>query len=106
IYILEKLDQRGGRIAQSAFDHILKEEFFPEHRLVDIRLTEQINSGTIAIINGCVMLTPRGRTIVAFSRFYRTKFLPKKREIMGKLSDDLTDPFRNARTPVPFECAE
>src|SRR5215470_2851892 len=30
IYILEKLDQRGGRIAQSAFDHILKEEFFPE----------------------------------------------------------------------------
>jgi hypothetical protein len=104
VYILEKMAQRGGAIRRDAFDEILKQEFFPEHQLVDIRLTEQFNSGTVMINNGCVRLTPRGERIVRFTRFFRTTLLPKKREIMGRFSDDLTDPFRKSFAVVPFKC--
>jgi hypothetical protein len=104
VYILEKLAQRGGNIRRDAFEDILKQEFFPEHQLVDIRLTEQLNSGTVTIENGCVRLTRRGIMIADFTRFYRTKLLPKKREIMGKFSDDLTDPFRNSTQTVDYAC--
>jgi hypothetical protein len=104
IYVLEKIDQRGGGIRRDAFESLFKDEYMPEHHLVDIRLTEQLNSGTIRIENGCVALTSRGRLVVALTRFYRTHFLPKHREIMGQLTDALTDPFRNSRTDVTYSC--
>lgn len=104
IYILEKIDQRGGGIRRDAFEQVFKDEYVPEHRLVDIRLTEQINSGTIAIRNGCVVLTGRGRAVVAFTRFYRMTMLPKRREIMGEFTDALTDPFRNSVATASYKC--
>ena len=106
VYILEKLVQRGGSIRQDAFDEVLKREYFPEHRLVDIRLTEQLNSGTITIENGCVTLTHWGREVAAVTRFYRTNLLPKHREIMGQYSADLTNPFRNSISMTPYKCDE
>lgn len=104
IYILEKLDQRGGGIRQDAMADVFVQEYLPEHRLVDIRLTEQLNSGTIRIENGCVLLTDRGRRIIGFTRFYRQYILPKQREIMGELSSDLTDPFRSSTGDVDYHC--
>ncbi|SDR39545.1 hypothetical protein SAMN05444161_3469 [Rhizobiales bacterium GAS191] len=103
-YILEKLAQRGGAIQFSAFPRIFTDEYMKEHRLVDIRLTEQLESGTIVIENGCVRLTDRGRLVASITRFYRTHFLPKHREIMGAYTDALTDPFRNS-TPGDYACA-
>jgi hypothetical protein len=103
-YILEKLAQRGGAIQFSAFPRIFTDEYMKEHRLVDIRLTEQLESGTIRIENGCVRLTDRGRLVATVTRFYRTHFLPKQREIMGSYTDALTDPFRNS-TPENYACA-
>lgn len=104
IYILEKIDQRGGGIRQDAFDRVFKDEYMVEHRLVDIRLTEQLNSGTIAVKDGCVVLTDRGKSIVAFTRFYRTRMLPRHREIMGEYTDALTDPFRNSKADASYRC--
>jgi hypothetical protein len=106
IYILEKLAQRGGSIRQSAVEEILVKEFFPEHRLVEARLTEQINSGTIVVSNGCVRLTPLGYSIARFTRFYRTTMLPRRREILGTYTDDLTDPFRKPASAVSYKCDE
>lgn len=93
-YILEKLQQRGGAIRQDGFVTVFTQEYVKEHRLVDVRLTEQMESGTITIQNGCVHLTEKGRSLATFSRFYRQHFLPKHRLLMGSYSDDLTDPFR------------
>jgi hypothetical protein len=104
VYILEKLDQRGGGIREAAFEEILIREFFPEHQLVAIRLTEQLNSGTITIEDGCVRLTPRGERVARWTRFYRTTLLPRRREIMGRFSDDLTDPFRNSVAQAGYTC--
>lgn len=104
IYILEKLDQRGGEIALAAMKDVFTREYLPEHRLVDVRLTEQTNSGTVVVEDGCVRLTPRGRRLVALTRFYRTNLLPKKRVLMGEITDDLTDPFRRPPADIDFRC--
>jgi hypothetical protein len=103
-YILEKLQQRGGGIKLDTFDQVFTQEYVKEHRLVDVRLTEQQQSGTIKIRNGCVLLTDWGQTIATISRYFRTHFLPKQRLLMGEYSDDLTDPFRNSVQRDDYIC--
>jgi len=103
-YILEKLQQRGGGIKLDAFDQVFTQEYVKEHRLVDVRLTEQQQSGTVEIKDGCVKLTVWGQTIASISRYFRAHFLPKQRLLMGKYSDDLTDPFRNSVDRVDYRC--
>ena len=58
-YILEKLQQRGGGIQMARMPDVFTQEYMKEHRLVDVRLTEQAQSGTIEIVDGCVKLTPK-----------------------------------------------
>jgi hypothetical protein len=103
-YILEKLQQRGGGIKLDAFDQVFTQEYVKEHRLVDVRLTEQQQSGTVEIKDGCVKLTAWGQTIASGSRYFRTHFLPKQRLLMGKYSDDLIDPFKNSVERVEYRC--
>ena len=103
-YILEKLQQRGGGIKLDAFDQVFTQEYVKEHRLVDVRLTEQQQSGTVEIKDGCVKLTAWGQTIASSSRYFRTHFLPKQRLLMGKYSDDLTDPFKNSVDRTDYRC--
>ncbi|WDN90749.1 hypothetical protein BuS5_03720 [Desulfosarcina sp. BuS5] len=94
-YLLEKLQQRGGEIRQNDFERIFTEEYMKEYRLVDIRLTEQLESGTIIIDNGIVRLTEKGNSLAIFSRYFHEHWLPKKRLIMGEYTDDLIDPFKD-----------
>ena len=103
-YILEKLQQRGGGIKLASFEDVFVKEYMPEHRLVDVRITEQQQSGTIQVKNGCVLLTERGQTLATFSRFFRNHFLPKQRLLMGEYSSDLTDPFRNSSDHRYYLC--
>ncbi|KLI98613.1 hypothetical protein [Luteimonas sp. FCS-9] len=103
-YILEKIQQRGGGIREDAFKQVFTEEYVSEHRLVDVRLTEQLQSGTIEIVDGCVRLTARGDRLARFSRFYRRNLLPTHRLLMGEYVDDLTDPFRNSEQVMGYEC--
>jgi hypothetical protein len=103
-YILEKLEQRGGGIKYSAFESVFTQEYVKEHRLVDVRVTEQLQSGTIAIHDGCVTLTPRGHALATFSRWFRQNLLPRQRLLMGEYSDDLTDPFRRSTAAPNYVC--
>lgn len=103
-YILEKLQQRGGGIQQARFADVFTQEYLKEHRLVDVRLTEQLQSGTIAIENGCVRLTDKGQRLAAASRYFRQNFLPKQRLLMGQYSSDLTDPFRHSADITDYKC--
>ena len=103
-YILEKIQQRGGGIQLEKFEEVFTKEYVKEHRLVDIRLTEQQASGTIVIVNGCVKLTPKGQRLEALSRAFRNHLLPKKRLIMGEYSADLTNPFKNSVLEVEYAC--
>jgi len=103
-YILEKLQQRGGGIRLSSFEDVFTKEYVKEHRLVDVRLTEQQQSGTITIQDGCVKLTERGNRLASFSRYFRRHFLPKQRLLMGKYTDVLTDPFRETSVRADYEC--
>jgi hypothetical protein len=105
-YILEKIKQRGGGIRQDAFEKVFTQEYVTEHRLVDIRLTEQLQSGTIKIENGCVLLTPKGKMIADLSRTFRQHWLPKKRLLLGDYSDALIDPFRTSITIEAYNCKD
>ncbi|MGE8263160.1 MAG: hypothetical protein ACN6RF_11580 [Stenotrophomonas sp.] len=103
-YILEKLQQRGGGIREDAFREVFTDEYVREHHLVEVRLTEQLQSGTIEIQRGCVKLTERGDRLASFSRFYRKNLLPTHRLLMGQYTDALTDPFRNSQMSNDYRC--
>lgn len=104
-YVLEKLQQRGGGIRADAIADVFVTEYMPEFRLVDVRLTEQQESGTIIVENGCVRLTKRGEMLATASRFFRTHFLPKHRLLAGEYTDALVDPFRDSPTgKMGYEC--
>ncbi len=105
-YILEKLNQRGGGIQLARFEEIFTKEYIHEHRLMDVRLTEQLKSGTIRIEGGCVLLTDWGRFLSNVSSSFRSNLLPRKRLLMGEYSSDLTDPFRNSRDGPDYTCSE
>jgi len=93
-YILEKLQQRGGEIKLNNFEQVFTKEYVKEYRVIDARLTEQLESGTIQIQNGSVKLTKKGNNLASFGQMFRRNFLPKHRLLMGKYSDDLTNPFK------------
>lgn len=103
-YILEKLQQRGGKIRLDSFERVFTHEYLKEHRLIDVRLTEQMESGTIVIKDGCVLLTEKGDSIAKFSHYFRAHWLPKRRLLMGEYSDDLTNPFRNSEAYDGYLC--
>jgi len=103
-YILEKLDQRGGAIKQDAFKDVFTKEYIYEHRLVDVRLTEQVESGTIEIEEGCVYLTEKGRSLVKFSRYFRKNWLPKERLLMGEYTDALINPLKSDTQKYDYLC--
>lgn len=105
-YILEKLQQRGGAIQLSKFDYIFTKEYMREHKLVDIRLTEQAESGTIVIDGDCVRLTSKGDYLANFSRFFRKHFLPKARLLRGQYTDQLIDPFSRSDVTPDYLCHE
>ncbi len=103
-YILEKLEQRGGAILVDRFEDVFTKEFIDQHRLVDVRLTEQQQSGTVEIVDGCAILTDRGRAIVAFSSYFRLNLLPQRRLLNGEYTDDLTNPFRESIEAPDYSC--
>lgn len=104
IYILEKLQQRGGGIRYESIAKVFTDEYLHEHRLVEVRLTEQIKSGTIVITNDCVKLTSKGETIASFGRYFRKNWLPKERLLMNVYTDALTDPFRGGVDNKNYLC--
>jgi hypothetical protein len=103
-YILEKIEQRGGGIQLSRFEEVFTKEYAKEHRLVDVRLTEQQKSATVNIENDCVKLTKRGEILVSFSQFFRKNLLPKQRLLMGQYTDDLTHLFSNEDSFYDYKC--
>jgi hypothetical protein len=103
-YLLEKLNQRGGGIREDAIERIIATEYLREFRVADARLTEQLESGTIRIINGCVLLTTNGKLLAGLSQSFRENFLPKQRLISGQYTDSLTTPFDDSPTTVDYAC--
>ncbi|MBL8550637.1 MAG: hypothetical protein JNJ73_11690 [Hyphomonadaceae bacterium] len=104
IYIVEKVNQRGGEISVASVPAIFVEEYMPEYRLVDVRLTEQLRAGTLVLDRGCLKLTAAGRRLVAFTTLYRHTLLPRRRVLMGETTDALTDPFRDSKQRVDTTC--
>jgi len=103
-YLLEKLDQRGGGIKHAALEGVIVDEFMHEYRVLDARLTEQLESGTIVIEDGCVRLTVKGKRVAWLSAAFRAHLLPKHRQLLGEYSADLTTPLLRSSDDVDYKC--
>lgn len=103
-YILEKLDQRGGGIKVDKMDIVFTKEYLKEHRLIDIRLTEQLKTKTVIIDKNCLRLTSKGKKVVRFSTIFRQYFLPKQRLIRDKYTDELISPLDNETNVPDYLC--
>lgn len=104
LYIVQKIDQRGGHVAEGALEDIFTKEYLPEFRLMDVRVTEQITSGTVERQGNCLVLTSRGEQLSSFVALYRSVFLPKKRNLRGEISGALIDPFTQSTELVDTTC--
>lgn len=105
-YLVEKLRLRGGEIAYNAFPEIFVKEYIPEYRLMDVRLQEQFSSGFAEQRGNCVVLTDKGRFVASFMDFFRRNMLPKKRNLLGEITDKLTHPFDGAKQVVDTTCSD
>jgi hypothetical protein len=103
-YFLEKIQQFRGGIQLSAFEDIFTLEYAKVHRLVDIRLTEQIQSGMLIIEDGCVLLTQKGNWTATFSLWFRKHLLPKKRLLINEYTDVLVNPFAKSTQLYDYRC--
>ena len=103
-YILEKIQQRGGGLRADRLEDVFVHEYMREHHLAEVRLTEQIASGTVEVVDGCVQLTAQGERAATFSRFFRRHFLPRERLLLGRPTDALVDPFRNGAPDSGASC--
>ncbi|MDA8536967.1 hypothetical protein N9L23_06405 [Alphaproteobacteria bacterium] len=104
-YLLEKLDRRGGAVHIDEMSDIFRKDYMLEHSLLEVRLTEQLESSTIIIKGDCVHLTDWGRAVSKISDFYRKNFLPKNRLILDQYTAKLTDPLKNSALAVPGRCS-
>ena len=103
-YFLEKIKQHGGAINRNAMSEIFINDYMIEYKLVEMRLTEQLRSGTIEMLDDCIVLTKRGYLVTKFSSFFRRNFLANKRLILDEYSDQLTDPLQNSLVNTQYLC--
>ena len=103
-YFLEKIKQHDGAINRNAMSEIFINDYMIEYKLVEMRLTEQLSSGTIEIMDGCIFLTERGYLVTKFSSYFRKNFIANKRLILDEYSDQLTDPLRDSLVNETYLC--
>ena len=103
-YFLEKIKQHDGAINRNAMSEIFINDYMIEYKLVEMRLTEQLSSGTIEIMDGCIFLTERGYLVTKFSSYFRKNFIASKRLILDEYSDQLTDPLRDSLVNETYLC--
>jgi hypothetical protein len=103
-YFLEKIKQHDGAINRNAMSEIFINDYMIEYKLVEMRLTEQLSSGTIEILDDCIFLTERGYLVTKFSSYFRKNFIANKRLILDEYSDQLTDPLRDSLVNETYLC--
>jgi len=83
---------------------IFVNDYIDEYKLVEIRITEQVASGTIEVLDGCIKLTDKGKFIANFSSFFRKNLLAKKRLVLDEYTDVLTDPLKDSEINEDYLC--
>jgi hypothetical protein len=103
-YILEKISAHDGSIKRSAMRDIFINDYINEYKLVEVRITEQVESGTIEVKGKCVNLTSKGKFIASLSSIFRKNFLAKKRLLLDEYTDVLTDPLKSSTQNAEYLC--
>ena len=83
---------------------IFTNDYINEYKLVEVRITEQLESGTIIIVDNCITLTHMGEFIANLSSFFRENLLAKKRLLMDQYTDELTVPLKSSVVNPEYLC--
>ena len=103
-YFLEKIEQHNGSIEKASMRDIFINDYIDEYKLIEIRITEQLESGTIQLDGTCISLTKRGYLIAKFSNFFRKNLLANNRLILDEYSNHLTNPLGNSPANKEYLC--
>lgn len=87
-YLLEKIYQSGQGISINKIDDLFIKDFVVKYDMINVRLTEQNESGTISINDGCAVITEKGKLLANFSKFFRSNLLPKYRGSVHQFNDN------------------
>lgn len=105
-YLLEKIKAHNGAVRKSSMRNIFINDYINEYKLIEVRLTEQVESGTLEIRDECIVLTSKGKFIASLSSFFRKNLLAQKRLLLDKYSNVLTDPLKDSHVNVNYICIE
>lgn len=83
LYLLSKVDERGGRVTVAELGVLSSVDYVREMRVVEQRIEEQVASGTITVEGDAVRLTARGRRVLRVSSLFRAWLLPATRAGSG-----------------------
>ena len=103
-YFLEKIEQHNGSIKKASMRDIFINDYIDEYKLIEIRITEQLESGTIQLDGTCISLTKRGYLVAKFSNFFRKNLLANNRLILDEYSNHLTNPLGNSPVNKEYLC--
>ena len=67
-------------------------------------MTEQTESGTLVIRDGCLHLTNLGYIMTSASMFIRKNLLAKNRLLGEEYTDKLTDPLKDSIIKEEYKC--
>ena len=103
-YILEKIRQHDGSVRVDKLEDIFIYDYVDEYSLVSVRMTEQTESGTLVIRDGCLHLTNLGYIMTSASMFIRKNLLAKNRLLGEEYTDKLTDPLKDSIIKEEYKC--
>ena len=103
-YILEKIRQHDGSVRADKLVDIFVNDYVDEYSLVQVRMTEQTESGTLVLKEGCLHLTKFGYLMTSVSIFMRKNLLAKNRLLGEEYTDKLTDPLKDSVVKEEYKC--
>ena len=103
-YFLEKIKLHNGSIQKEAMRDIFINDYIDEYKLIEVRITEQLRSGTVRLDEDCIYLTRKGYFVARFSDFFRKNLLANNRLLLQEYSDHLTDPLKKSYLKKEYLC--
>ncbi len=80
VYLLEKIETNNGSMTIAELDKIAREDYFDEMLVVDVRIDEQLATGSIEVIGDKVVITSKGKKMLTIFSFVKTYLLPDKND--------------------------
>jgi hypothetical protein len=70
LYLLTKISESGGKVELAGFNELFISGYIEDFDVIEVRLTEQLKSGTLIVVEDHIQLTKIGRAVVYLASIY------------------------------------